>query len=1255
MAERTFMAVKYEVHDVKRGNTIRKSFSKIEEVLELPYLIELQKQSYQKFLETGLAEILKEISPIKEISGENQVILSNPHFDEEPSSTIKTCRLKDLTYSKPLKISVELIRSNAPSVKEDVFICDMPIMTENGSFILNGGEKVVVSQLSKSYGVFCDKYLDKNGEFKFLTKIQPARGTWLVFEQDANNVLHVKIDKLKNFSTTLIRALGVAGEGTDQEVLDLFDNHPIIAKTIEKDSSENVEEAVENIYVHAKKTVENPNQEEMTKYVRGLLFSRERYDLAPVGRYKLNKKLALSKRIYGTDVCLAEDIQYINDKTGEVEIIARAGEELDEERAIAIQNKGINAVKIRKIFNGKEVIFKVYGNNIVDIRAFVDLTDTEMEELKLDEKVYYPTLKKILDVAENRDQIISLIRAHQEEGDLINRSLTPDDIVATINYNLGLQYDIGYIDITDHLGNKRVRPIGELLQDQLKKSFEKLKKFIQDKLSSLADNEYVNPKTLINVKSITGGVKEFFNTDPLSQTMDHINPISALTHKRKLSALGNHGLTKERAGFSVRDIDYTHYGRMCPIETPEGQNIGLITSLALYARVNKYGFLETPYRKVDKKTKTITNEIVYLDAEEEDRYVIAQANEEIAYVENKGEKIGYFANERVKCRYKEEIKEYNREKVDFMDVSPKQLISIATSLIPFLEHDDTTRALMGSNMQRQAVPLMKTEQPIVATGLEHKVAIDSGVSVVAKEDGVVTYVDSETIVVKNKQGVDLKYDLIKFERTNASTCVNQKPIVSCGQEIKKNEVIADGFAICNGELALGKNILVAFMEWEGYNYEDAVLISEDLVKDDVFTSIHINVYEVVAKDILKLGEEIITKDIPQTTLYNKLDDNGIVRIGAQVQSGDILVGKITPKGEVELSPEEKAIRSILGDKSKDVKNTSFRMPHGEYGVVVGVEEFSKEKGDVLDPGVVKKIKVYVAQKRKISIGDKMAGRHGNKGVVSKVLPREDMPYMADGTPIQILLNPLGVPSRMNVGQILEVHLGLAAKALNWKVERPVFDGIKSEQISALLKDAGMPEDGKIQLYDGRTGEPFDNKVTVGYMYYLKLGHLVDDKIHARSTGSYAITTKQPLGGKAQFGGQRFGEMEVWALEGYGAAHILQEMLTIKSDDVDGRNKAMKAIQKGQNVAEFGVPEAFKMLIKEMKSLALDVRLLTEDNREIDLDQPTQTDDFHEHSHDNLNEVDILSDIVKTDNENFEEIEENEEFTLEIEDTGWLDE
>lgn len=1166
------------VREVNYGTTKRKSFARIEEVIDMPYLIEVQKDSYDKFLAEGIKEVLDDYSPITDYTGRLELAFLDHRIEDKPKYDIKECKNKDANYAIPLKVKVRLTNKETGEMKDDeVFMGDIPLMTDSGSFIINGAERVVVSQLVRSPGVYTEKVKDKNNDDRYFTTVIPNRGAWLEFEQDFNDVSWVHVDRTRKIATTvLLRALGY---GSNEALLDLFDNNEIIAQTIKKDTSTSEEEGKLELYKRLRPG-EVPSNEALVNLVHNLFFDSKRYNLERVGRYKFNKKLALSNRLVGLTAyeCVVSPL------TGEV--LVEKGEVFTKETALSVQNNGINVVYVTKKDGNR---FKMIGNNTVDLEALVDCNAKELGVL---ERVYYPILRKMMDEIEDKDALIMAIKNNASE--LVSKHITTDDIIATINYNIGLNEGFGVTDNIDHLANRRVRSVGELLQNQFRIGISRLEKVIKERMSIAQEPDEVTPQALINIRPVTSAIKEFFGSSQLSQFMDQPNPIAELTHKRKLSALGPGGLNRERAGFEVRDIHYTHYGRMCPIETPEGQNIGLITSLSCFARVNEYGFIETPYRKVDKTTGVVTRQVDYLPADVEDEMIVAQASEPL-------DDNNRFVNSRVTCRYIEEIREFPREKVDYMDISPKQLVSVATALIPFLENDDTNRALMGSNMQRQAVPLIKTEAPIVATGMEHKIAYDSGVCIIAKNSGVCSYVSADKIVVTTDDGKEDFYSLRKFVRSNQCTCINQRPIVEKGQRIIKGMVLADGPACDNGELALGKNMLIGFMCWEGYNFEDAVLISEDLVKDDVFTSIHIEEHEIEARDT-KLGEEKITRDIPnlgEDALKN-LNEDGIVRIGAEVHAGDILVGKVSPKGETELTPEERLLRAIFGEKAREVRDTSLRVPHGESGIVVDVKEFTRKNKDELAPGVNRLIRVYVAQKRKISVGDKMAGRHGNKGVVSRVLPREDMPFMADGTPLQIVLNPLGVPSRMNIGQVLEVHLGLVAKMLDWKVATPVFDGAEEEDIKELFEQNGMESDGKIQLYDGRTGKPFENRVTVGYMYYLKLHHLVDDKIHARSTGPYSLVTQQPLGGKAQFGGQRFGEMEVWALEAYGAANILQEILTVKSDDVVGRVKTYESIVKGTNISEPGVPESFKVLVKEFNSLALDIKVINENHEEVDI-------------------------------------------------------
>ena len=1256
----------------KYGKTERRKFGSINEVIEIPNLVEIQRESYESFVGEGIAEILEDFSPITDFSDHFELSFLEHEFGKSSKYDEKECRNRDATYALPLRVKVRLVNKiKGEILDQDVFMGDVPLMTENGSFIINGAERVIVSQLVRSPGVNNVAETDKTGKQIYETTVIPNRGAWLEFKQDPQNVLWVSVDrKRKLTATVLLRALGF---GSNRALEELFGNNPMIAATIEKDEKDNPPIRSESdglIALYRRlRPGEVPTEDSVRQHLSNLFFDTRRYDVVKVGRYKFNKKLNLAYRLPGCR--LADDI--FHPETGE--LLVSKGEIVSEEKAREIQNAGIGEVFVfvNDPVEG-EIRHKILSNKTVDFEA---LSDKNPRAFGLLKTVYYPNFvfsKKIAEecktlsveeVAEkyideinevyftretapeadekqeekknrekrkdnrlkfvaacklfheilerddepNRDQVDleELKRVNgvtPEEKKIIrplieklnHKCITIDDIVAAVSTNLDLQYGIGSIDEIDHLGNRRVRSVGELLQNQLRIGMSRLERLIKERMAT-ADPMTVTPSALINVRPISAVIREFFGSSQLSQFMDQTNPIAELTHKRKLSALGPGGLNRDRATFEVRDVHHSHYGRMCPIETPEGQNIGLISSLATFSKVNEFGFIMSPYRKVDKDTGVVTDRVDYLTADEEDRYVVAQANEPL-------DEQGHFVNERVGCRYKELITEMPREKIDYMDVSPKQLVSVATALIPFLENDDTNRALMGSNMQRQAVPLLKTESSIVATGIEAAIARDSGVIVRAKEAGKAVSVSSNKIKVQEDSGFITEYPLKKFERSNQGTCLNQRPIVSTGDRVEKGEIIADGPSTNNGELALGKNILVGFMEWEGYNYEDAILISEKLVQDDVFTSIHIEEHETEARDT-KLGEEEITRDIPNVgdDALKDLDDEGIIRIGAEVQSGDILVGKVTPKGETELTPEERLLRAIFGEKSREVRDTSLRVPHGEGGVVVDVKIFTRENKDELSPGVNKLVRVYVAQKRKIQVGDKMAGRHGNKGVISRVLPQSDMPFLPDGTPLQILLNPLGVPSRMNIGQVLEVHLGYVCRQLGWKIATPVFDGATERDIEKLFEENNLfnPEgkvDGKFQVFDGRTGEPFENRVTIGIMYMIKLIHLVDDKIHARSIGPYSMVTQQPLGGKAQFGGQRFGEMEVWALEAYGAAHILQEILTVKSDDIVGRVKTYESIVKGNNISEPGIPEAFKVLLKELQSLALDVKVLTENNEEL---------------------------------------------------------
>ena len=1173
------------LHPVQLGKRTRMSFSKIEEVLEMPNLIEVQKDSYRWFLEKGLQEVFDDISPITDYT-ENLVLeFVDYYLDDNAKYSVEECKERDVTYAKTLKVRVRLINRETGEVKEqDVFMGDFPIMTEQGTFIINGAERVIVSQLVRSPGVYYSEEIDKTGKRLYSATVIPNRGAWLEYETDSNDVMYVRVDRTRKINVTvLLRALGY---GTDAQLKDLLGENERLLATLDTDNTNSTEEGLLEVYKRLRPG-EPPTVESANQLLRSLLFDPKRYDLARVGRYKFNKKLALSARIAGK--VLAEPA--IDPATGE--ILAEAGERLSREKAEAIQNAGINHVWL-KLDSGKTA--KVVGNYFVDASSYLNF---DLKEVGINEKVHYPTLKAILDQELNEEDLKAALKESTDE--LIPKHILIDDIVASVSYNLLLPEGIGHIDDIDHLGNRRLRCVGELLQNQFRIGLTRMERVIKERMT-IQDIDVVTPQALINIRPVSAAIKEFFGSSQLSQFMDQTNPLAELTHKRRLSALGPGGLSRERAGFEVRDVHYSHYSRICPIETPEGPNIGLIGSLSTYARINEYGFIEAPYRKVDPEKHVVTDEIVYLTADEEDLYVIAQGNEPL-------DEEGHFADERVMVRYQDEILEVPRDQVDYMDVSPKQLVSVATSMIPFLENDDANRALMGANMQRQAVPLIRPESPIIGTGMEYKAARDSGVVVLAKEGGVVKKVSADQIVIKGNDQKEYVYKLLKFKRSNQGTCINQRPIVSEGEIITKGQVIADGPSTDQGEIALGRNVLVGFMSWEGYNYEDAILISEKLVKDDIFTSIHIEEYEAEARDT-KLGPEEITRDIPNVgeDALKDLDDRGIIRIGAEVQAGDILVGKVTPKGETELTAEERLLRAIFGEKAREVRDTSLKVPHGQSGIVVDVKVFTRENGDELPPGVNQLVRVYVAQKRKISVGDKMAGRHGNKGVISRVLPEEDMPFLEDGTPLEICLNPLGVPSRMNIGQVLEVHLGLVAKAMGWHVATPVFDGASEIEIMDTLEKAGFSRDGKMVLYDGRTGEPFDDRVTVGYMYFLKLAHLVDDKIHARSTGPYSLVTQQPLGGKAQFGGQRFGEMEVWALEAYGAAHTLQELLTVKSDDVVGRVKTYEAIVKGDNIPEPGAPEAFKVLIKELQSLALDAKVITDKDEEIVLKEIIDDDD-----------------------------------------------
>ena len=1284
--------------EIECGKVKRKSFSKIKDAIELPYLVKIQKDSYDAFMREGISEVLEDFSPITDYSDRfelyflDHVLAGSPKYDE------KECRERDATYALPLRVKVRLVNKVTDEViDQEVFMGEFPLMTENGAFIINGAERVIVSQLVRSPGVYNGKQVDKSGRNIFDTTVIPSRGAWLEFEQDSQGILWVHVDRTRKLTgTVLLRALGF---GTDEALCQLFDNNEMITTTAGKDTAKSESEGLIELYRRLRPG-EIPTEEAVKQHLKNLFFDARRYDLARVGRYKFNKRLRLGERIVGLRAY--EDVI-----SNDGEVLAVSGEIITREKAETIQNAGVNVFYAD--VNGKK--HKMIANNVV---SFKEVVGVEPSYFGLLDYVYNPTLefsKKVFAMAKEKGEeetaeilkkeINSIFyledksipvgeekpedRKNEEKAketrnkfvracvafyevlergtdkaltgeekkeirpllDKLNhKHITVDDIVASVSVNLDLIEGLNSVDNIDHLGNRRVRSVGELLQNQFRIGIARLERVIKERMAT-QDQKDVSPQGLINVRPVSSAIKEFFGSSQLSQFMDQTNPIAELTHKRKLSALGPGGLNRDRATFEVRDVHHSHYGRICPIETPEGQNIGLISSLAAYAQVNEFGFIESPYRKIihklgeDGKIITeVTEQVDYLTADEEDKYIVAQANEPL--IDNK-----YFVNERVSCRFKDEITEDVQEKMEYMDVSPKQLISVAAALIPFLENDDTNRALMGSNMQRQAVPLLCPENAIVATGIERRIAYDSGVMINAKEAGVVKSVASDKIVVTEEDGTDREYRLKKFERSNQGTCLNQRPIVDKGEKIEKGQTIADGPSTKNGELALGRNILVGFMSWEGYNYEDAILLSEKLVREDMFTTIHIEEHEIEARDT-RLGEEEITRDIPNVgdDALKDLDEDGIIRVGAEVNSGDILVGKVTPKGETELTPEERLLRAIFGEKAREVRDTSLKVPHGEGGIVVDVKIFTRANKDELSPGVNKLVRVYIAQKRKISIGDKMAGRHGNKGVISRILPESDMPFMADGTPLQIVLNPLGVPSRMNIGQVLEVHLGLVCKQLGWKIATPVFDGATEKDIKELLKENNIvnPDgevDGKIQLYDGRTGEPFENRVTVGQMYMIKLHHLVDDKIHARSTGPYSLVTQQPLGGKAQFGGQRFGEMEIWALEAYGAAHILQEILTVKSDDIVGRVKTYESIVKGTNISEPGIPEAFKVLLKELQSLALDMKVLTENKEELAIKDLIESD---------IDDVPIFKGRENKEEISIEELPADEDVELTYEDT-----
>ena len=1212
---------KNRIHALRFGDTTRMSYSKINEVLDMPNLIEVQKDSYQWFLKEGLKEVFEDISPITDFSGNLVLEFIDFTLDSEPKFSIEECKERDATYAAALKVKARLYNRELDELKEqEIFMGDFPLMTETGTFIINGAERVIVSQLVRSPGIYYASDFDKVGKKLLSATVIPNRGAWLEYETDSNDVFYVRVDRTRKVPVTvLIRALGI---GSDAEIIDLFGEEPKILATLEKDVSKSYEEGLIEIYKKLRPG-EPPTVESSESLLRGMFFDPKRYDLAKVGRYKFNKKLALRNRIRGAK--LAEAV--VDPMTGEV--LAEEGAVLTMELCDTIQDSGIDQLYIEV----EERKVKILTNRAVAIDAYLEEFGLTAEDVNIKERVYFPVLEQLLNEYTTAEELKAAIKENIHE--LVPKHITLEDIMASINYVMQLDYGYGNVDDIDHLGNRRIRSVGELLQNQFRIGLSRMERVVRERMTT-QDLAVVTPQALINVRPVTAAIKEFFGSSQLSQFMDQNNPLSELTHKRRLSALGPGGLSRERAGFEVRDVHHSHYGRMCPIETPEGPNIGLINTLATFARINEYGFIEAPYRKVDQSgdEPRVTDEFIYVTADEEENYNVAQANEPL-------DAEGHFVHKKVTGRHREDIIEVDRSQIHLMDVSPKQMVSVATALIPFLENDDANRALMGSNMQRQAVPLMVTDSPIVGTGMEYKTAKDSGICAIAKNSGVVERVSANEIVIRNDESMRDTYKLIKYQRSNQSTCLNQKPIVNVGDRVEAGQIIADGASTCQGELALGKNPLIGFMTWEGYNYEDAVLLSEKLVQDDVYTSVHINEFEADARDT-KLGPEEITRDIPNVgeDALRDLDERGIVRIGAEVHPNDILVGKVTPKGETELTAEERLLRAIFGEKAREVRDTSLRVPHGETGIIVDVKIFTRENGDDVGPGVNQLVRVYIAQKRKISVGDKMAGRHGNKGVVSRVLPVEDMPFLPNGRPLDIVLNPLGIPSRMNIGQVLETHLSLAAKVLGWKISTPVFDGANeidimdtlemandyvnteweefSEKWKPLLegdiydelyanrdhreewKGVAISRDGKVSLRDGRTGEFFDNRVTIGYMHYLKLHHLVDDKIHARSTGPYSLVTQQPLGGKAQFGGQRFGEMEVWALEAYGAAYTLQEILTVKSDDIVGRVKTYEAIVKGENIPEPGVPESFKVLLKELQSLALDIRVLREDQTEVEI-------------------------------------------------------
>ena len=1189
-----------KIRDIQYEKASRKDFAKVGDFIEMPNLIKVQKDSYDWFIKEGLGEVLKDISPIEDYSGNLVLEFFDYYMEDKTKYSMEEAKERDATYSTRLHVKVRLINRETGEIKEqEIYLGDFPLMTDSGTFIINGAERVVVSQLVRSPGCYYDEIFDtKTGKKTYTSTVMPLRGAWLEYETDGNDIFYVRVDRTRKVPvTTLLRAIGLV---TDDQIRDLFGNEELIEATIAKDPIKTQEEALIEIYKKLRPG-ELPTVEAARSLFDGLFYDNRRYDLAKVGRYKFDQKLSLATRIAGK--VAAKDI--MDSETGEV--FVQAGEIITEDVAKDIQNSGINMVEVTV---GEKNV-KVIGNGTVDIHQVLPTLD--LSELNIKENVNYQVLQNIIDTTDEKD-LVKVIGERIEE--LVPKHITTEDMIASISYLLDLSHGVGKVDDIDHLANRRIRCVGELLQNQFRIGLTRLERVVRERMT-IQDLDVVTPQTLINTKPITSSIREFFGSSQLSQFMDQTNPLSELTHKRRISALGPGGLTRERAGFEVRDVHYTHYGRLCPIESPEGPNIGLISALSSFANINEYGFIETPYRKIDPETHRATDIVEYMSADVEDNYIIAQASEPM-------DENGEFINDRIRVRYRNEIIEVEKDKVQYIDVSPKQLVSVAAAMIPFLEHDDAKRSLMGANMQRQAVPLMTTERPIVATGIEYRAAKDSGILVLAEDDGVIQKVTGDAITVKYNNGKTVVHKLRKFKRTNGGTCINQRPIVKKGEIVKKGDAIADGPSTKDGEMSLGKNCLVAFSTWEGYNYEDAILLNERLVKEDVFTSIHIEEYDCECRDT-KLGPEEITRDIPNVgeDVLKDLDENGIIRIGAEVRPGDILVGKVTPKGETELTAEERLLRAIFGEKAREVRDTSLRVPHGEAGTIVDIKIFTRDNSDELGPGVNQIIRCYIATKRKISVGDKMAGRHGNKGVISRVLPEEDMPFLPDGTPIDILLNPLGLPSRMNLGQILEVHLGGAAKALGWHVSTPVFDGATQEDVEELLQQAGMNPDGKSILYDGRTGDPFDKPITVGVMYMLKLHHLVDDKIHARSTGPYSLVTQQPLGGKAQFGGQRFGEMEVWALEAYGAAYTLQEMLTVKSDDVVGRVKTYEAIVKGENIPEPGVPESFKVLVKELQALGLDVRLFSEDNKELEL---------KEHIEDGIDYEDVEKDRALTEDD-----------------------